>query len=105
MKRNRMTSVYQINRGVNRPIIFRGLKAQYIWWLAIGLGAQLLLFTFLFIAGVPPAICMTIIVVSGLCLFRTVYRLSDRYGEHGMMKYLAKKATPPWINCDQLFIA
>ena len=26
-------SVYVINKGINAPITFKGLKAQYIWWL------------------------------------------------------------------------
>ncbi len=25
-----MSSVYQINKGINKPVEFRGLKAQYI---------------------------------------------------------------------------
>jgi hypothetical protein len=32
-----MASVYQINKGVGKPIVFRGLKAQYIAYLAVGL--------------------------------------------------------------------
>ncbi|HMT97439.1 MAG TPA: DUF4133 domain-containing protein, partial [Ferruginibacter sp.] len=30
-------SVYQINKGINRSIEFKGLKAQYIWYLGGGL--------------------------------------------------------------------
>ncbi|MEO8173469.1 MAG: DUF4133 domain-containing protein [Sediminibacterium sp.] len=97
-----MSSVYQINKGVNKPVVFRGLKAQYIWWLAIGLGGLLLLFAVLYIAGVPAAFCMAIVGVLGLCLFRCVYRLSKRYGEHGMMKKMAQNATPNFIKCDKL---
>lgn len=98
-----MNSIYQINKGVNKPIVFRGLKAQYIWWLAIGLGSFLVLFAFLYIAGTPVSICMAIVLAGGLSLFRNVYRMNKRYGEFGMMKRLAQKATPKWINCDQLF--
>ena len=29
-------SVYKVNKGINKPIEFRGLKAQYIWWLGGG---------------------------------------------------------------------
>ena len=31
-------SVYKINKGINKPIEFKGLKAQYIWYLGGGLG-------------------------------------------------------------------
>lgn len=98
-----MSSVYIINKGVNKPVVFRGLKAQYIWWLAIGLGGLLVLFALMYIAGVPVVICMVIILLAGSLLFYYVYRMNHRYGEHGMMKALAKKSTPKWINCNQLF--
>ncbi|MDB5129720.1 DUF4133 domain-containing protein, partial [Mucilaginibacter sp.] len=35
---------YQINKGINRPIEFKGLKAQYIGYLGSGLVALLILF-------------------------------------------------------------
>lgn len=100
-----MSSVYPINKGVNRAVVFRGLKAQYIWWLAIGLGGLLVLFALMYIAEVPAAICMAIILLLGIFLFRFVYQASNRYGEHGMMKHFAQKATPTRINCNQLFKA
>ncbi|MBI2282840.1 MAG: DUF4133 domain-containing protein [Bacteroidetes bacterium] len=98
-----MSSVYSINKGVNKPVVFQGLKGQYIWWLALGLGALLLAFALLYITGVSVFICMVLVLVSGGLLFRTVYRMSHRYGEHGMMKLFAKKAIPKWIRCNQLF--
>jgi len=88
------TSVYSINKGINKPIEFRGLKAQYIWWLGGGLLALLILFAILYIAGVNTFVCLFIIVVFASLLFIQVYRLSRRYGEHGMMKTLAKRSIP-----------
>ena len=41
--------IYSINRGINRPLEFRGLKAQYIWHLGGGLVAVLILFSILYI--------------------------------------------------------
>ena len=32
-----MATVYYINKGINKPIVFKGLKAQYIGYLAVGL--------------------------------------------------------------------
>jgi hypothetical protein len=32
-----MNSVYKINKGINKPIEFKGLKAQYIGYLGIGI--------------------------------------------------------------------
>jgi 4-hydroxybenzoate polyprenyltransferase len=88
------TSVYTVNKGINRPIEFKGLKAQYIWYLGGGLLALLILFAILYICGVNTFICLLIIVVAGTGLFMHVYKLSRRYGEHGMMKTLARRSVP-----------
>jgi hypothetical protein len=88
------TSVYTINKGINKPIEFKGLKAQYIWYLGGGLLALLILFAILYICGVNTFICLFIIVGSATALFMHVYKLSRKYGEHGMMKTLAKRSIP-----------
>ena len=88
------TSVYAINKGINKPIEFRGLKAQYIWYLAGGLLALLVLFAILYICGLNPFACVVLIAALGTMLFLYVYRLSHTYGQYGMMKKLAKKAVP-----------
>lgn len=88
------TSVYTINKGINKPVEFRGLKAQYIWYLGGGLIILLILFAILYICGVNTFVCLGIIIISGTALFMYVYKLSRRYGEHGMMKALAKKRVP-----------
>ena len=88
------TSVYQINKGINRPIEFKGLKAQYIWYLMGGLIGLLILFAILYISGLNTFLCLGIIATCGTGLFIHVYRLSRKYGEHGMMKALAKRSIP-----------
>ena len=88
------TSVYRVNKGINRPIEFKGLKAQYIWWLGGGLVALLILFAILYIAGVNTFVCLIVIVGLATWLFLRVYQLSRKYGEHGMMKVLAKRSIP-----------
>lgn len=88
------TSVYTINKGINKPIEFKGLKAQYIWYLGGGLLALLILFAILYICGVNTFVCLAIIIVAGTALFIHVYKLSHKYGEHGMMKSVAKRSVP-----------
>lgn len=89
-----MTEVYTINKGVNRPVEFRGLKGQYIWWLAGGIVSLLGLFAGLYITGVNPFICIGIIAVAGTVLFMHVYRLSRVYGQYGLMKRAAARRLP-----------
>lgn len=88
------TSVYTINKGINKPIEFKGLKAQYIWYLGGGLLGLLILFAILYICGVNTFVCLGIIIIAGTALFIHVYKLSHKYGEHGMMKALAKRSIP-----------
>ncbi|OIV40338.1 DUF4133 domain-containing protein [Flavobacterium johnsoniae] len=92
-----MNSVYKINKGVNKSIEFKGLKAQYIWYLAGGAVVLMILFAVLFIAGVPSLICVGFIGTAGGFLVFKIYRISSKYGEHGMMKALASRKVPKCI--------
>ncbi|MEB2774644.1 DUF4133 domain-containing protein [Algoriphagus sp. D3-2-R+10] len=87
-------SIYRINKGINKPIEFKGLKAQYIWYLGAGVLALLVAFAILYILGINPIICLFIIAISGTFLVVKIYQLSHTYGEHGMMKKLAHRRIP-----------
>jgi len=89
-----MSSIYHINKGINRPIEFKGLRAQYIAYLAVGLVLLLVGFAVLYICGVNLWVIMPLIIGLGTALFLIVFRLSHKYGEHGLMKYFAKKQLP-----------
>lgn len=87
-------SVYQINKGINQSIEFKGLKAQYIWYLGGSVIVLMTLFAILYIAGLPSFICIGIIGISGTLWVLKIYKMSHQYGEHGMMKALAKRQVP-----------
>jgi hypothetical protein len=93
-----MNSVYKINKGINRPIEFKGLKAQYIAYLAVGLTILLVLFAVLYLVGVNMFVCLAVIAALGTLLFMSVYRLSDKYGQHGLLKKMASQRLPLCIN-------
>lgn len=101
-----MASVYQINRGVNQPVMFKGLKAQYIWYLGVGLVTLLIAFAILYICGINMFICLGIIFSAGGFLFKKVYHMSQKYGEHGLMKKIGKRQVPTLIknNSRDIFI-
>ena len=89
-----MSSVYSINKGINKPVEFKGFKAQYIWWLGGGLVVLLILFAVLYICGINSVVCVGIISALASFLFMYVYRMSRKYGQHGMMKAIAKRSLP-----------
>ncbi|MES2331153.1 MAG: DUF4133 domain-containing protein [Bacteroidota bacterium] len=98
-----MNNVYAINKGVSKPIVFKGLKAQWIGWLAGGLLSLLLLFAVCYIAGAPVIACVVVVMLLGAGVFTGVSRGNKKYGEHGWMKQMAYRATPKQIKCDKLF--
>jgi Flp pilus assembly protein TadB len=89
-----MNSVYEINKGINKSIEFKGLKAQYIAYLGVGLLVLLILFAVMFIAGVSTFIALPVIVLLGSVLFSWTYRYSNKYGAHGLMKEAAWRKLP-----------
>lgn len=88
---------YQINKGINKPIEFKGLKAQYIGYLGGGLVALLVLFAVLYLIGLAVYLCIMVILGLGSLLFYRVYGLSHKYGEHGLMKRNARKYLPGYL--------
>lgn len=90
-------SVYQINKGINQSIEFKGLKAQYIWYLGGGVVSLLIVFAILYIIGLPSLLCVGLVGTAGAFLVFKIYKMSNQYGEFGMMKALAKKQIPKCI--------
>jgi len=91
---------YPINKGVNRPIEFRGLKGQYIYIMAAGLAGLLITFSIFYIAAVPTALLLPGVGIAGFGLLSAVFRLSHRYGVHGLMKAIARRGVPSAIYCN-----
>lgn len=100
-----MSSVYSINKGINRPIMFRGLKGQYIGYLAGGLVSLVVLFAILYISGVNTYACLLVIFGLGTTLVYSVSRLSHSYGRFGLMKKQTKRQLPDylWFNSRKVF--
>ena len=90
-------SVYHVNKSINKPIEFKGLKAQYIWYLGGGLVVLLVFFAALYICGVNAFFCLGIIGVLGTVLFIQVYALSKKYGQYGLMKKEAARRIPKQV--------
>lgn len=88
---------YSINRGVGRSVEFRGLKAQYLYLFGGGLLWLFLLFTFLQMVGVADIIVFPFVTITGVALVWSLFTLNAKYGEHGVMKLLARKSHPRYI--------
>jgi hypothetical protein len=87
-------SIYSINKGINKSIEFRGLRAQYIWYFAGLVLGLLVVFATLYIIGTGTLICIA--VTGGAATYGSlkIFGMSRKYGEHGLMKAAAKKRLP-----------
>lgn len=89
-----MSSIYQINKGINKPIVFKGLQGQYIGWLASGLVCLLILFAVLYISGLPMLAVLPLIIFLCCGLLLGTSHLSRRFGTNGLEKYMARRSLP-----------
>jgi hypothetical protein len=87
-------SIYNINKGINKSIEFRGLRAQYIWYFGGMVMVLLVLFAVLYICGVNTYICLVLIGATATGGAVKIFALSHEYGEHGLMKAMARKQVP-----------
>lgn len=90
-------SIYKINKGINTAIEFRGLKAQYIWYLGAVVLILMILFATLYLLGINQYLCIAIAGILGLISIKKIYGMSKTYGVHGLSKVMAKKLMPEVI--------
>jgi hypothetical protein len=86
--------VYHINKGINRPIEFRGLKAQYIGYLAACAVGTMVGFGVLYACGVSLYVCTPLALGLGGWTMVWLFRMSKRHGQHGLMKKMAGQRMP-----------
>lgn len=87
-------SIYHINKGINKSIEFQGLRAQYIWYFGGMVIILMAVFAILYIAGAGTVICISVIGGAGTYMSIKIFAMSKKYGEHGLMKAMAKKQVP-----------
>ncbi len=90
--------VYSINKGINKSVQFKGLKAQYIWYLGGVVVGGMIVFAILYISGLSAYICIPLIGGLGAIGVSRVYGMSRQYGEYGLMKKRARAGVPKVIH-------
>lgn len=98
---------YSINKGIGKSVEFKGLKAQYLFIFAGGLLAVFMVFVVMYMAGINQWICIGFGVIAASVLVWLTFNLNAKYGEHGLMKMLARKQHPRFLinrkNTHRLF--
>ena len=88
---------YNINKGIGNSVEFKGLKAQYLFIFAGGLLAVFVVFVIMYMIGIDQWVCIGFGVVAASALVWLTFNLNTKYGEHGLMKLLAKKQHPHFL--------
>jgi hypothetical protein len=92
-----MSSIYQINKGINKPIEFNGLYGQYIAYLAVGLVLLLICFAMLYILGTPLVLVLPRVVGLGGGLVFGGTGHSQQVGGAGWIKQMGKRGVPGYV--------
>lgn len=88
---------YTINKGIGKPIEFKGLISQYLFIFTGGLLAEFILFVIMYLIGIDQMVCWGFGIVTTPILIWLTFRLNDKYGEFGLMKQVALKTHPRYI--------
>lgn len=88
---------YPVNKGIDRPVEFKGLKAQYLFIFAGGLLALFILFVILYMVGIGQWICIGFGATSSSVLVWQTFALNARYGQYGLMKLGAARSRPRYL--------
>ena len=73
---------YPINKGIGRPVEFKGLKAQYLFIFCGGLLALFVLFVILYMVGIDQWVCIGFGVASSSVLVWQTFALNARPISH-----------------------
>ena len=89
--------IYDLNRGINKPVEFKGLVGSNIYFLAAGIGLVFALFVTCYLVGLPLLATVLVTFVAGGGMWAGVFALNRKYGEHGLMKASARRSSPKYI--------
>lgn len=85
---------FTVNKGINKPVEFKGLKSQYLFIFAGGLLAIVIIFMVMYMSGVPQIACFGFAAITAPLLIWQTFSLNRDYGTYGLMKLQAVKRFP-----------
>jgi hypothetical protein len=89
---------YPLNKGINKPLEFKGLVGiRYLFLLAVGLAGAFLGFIILRVVGANIYFSVALTLGGSIFWVTRIFGLSAKHGEHGAMKLKAKQRQPQRI--------
>jgi len=95
-----MPTTYIMNRAVDKPIEFKGLKAQYILYAGGILVGDIFLFAILYICRLNSWVCILVSFGLGGGGVTLLYKSCKKYGQYGLAKKRAAARVPLSIRCN-----
>ena len=93
-------AAYKVNKGVNKPVNFIGLKSQYVLYLVI-LVFFVLLFSFILAVTLNAISSLLVGVISFLLAICGCFKLNNAFGEYGLMQLMASRKLVKHISVTQ----
>ena len=93
-------NTYQINKGVGKSVEFKGIRAQYVIYLVLGVVCSFVLF-FLSSLLFGQWLAVAVGLGAGLLSFALVFLMNARFGEHGLMHHMAWRHIPVHLSNPQ----
>nr|WP_295933675.1 DUF4133 domain-containing protein [uncultured Dyadobacter sp.] len=87
-------TTFEINKGINRSIVFRGLKGQYIWYAGGAMFSVMIAYALMYVLGINTYACLLISCCLAAGSLMLIFQLSETYGEHGLLKAYAARKIP-----------
>jgi predicted membrane chloride channel (bestrophin family) len=88
---------YQVFKGINKTVEFKGLRAQYLVYFVVGIIILFMLFIILRLFNVNIAGSLITVVGLAFALTVAVFRMNTKYGRYGLMKKQARGRCPRFL--------
>lgn len=87
-------AAFDIHKGVDAPVEFKGLRSQYLFICAGGLIGSFLLIVAMNMVGFGHVVCLFTGVAMAVGVVTITFRLNDKYGTFGLMKAFSVRLHP-----------
>ncbi|MDR1182342.1 MAG: DUF4133 domain-containing protein [Bacteroidales bacterium] len=88
---------YQVFKGINKTVEFKGLRAQYLVYFVVGIIILFMLFIILRLFNVNIVGSLITVIGLALMLIVSVFRMNSKYGQYGLMKKQARRRCPRFL--------
>lgn len=92
----KMSKTFEINKGILKPLEFKGLRAQYIV-IAIA-GFAIAFAIYMVISFISSIIAIIIGVVIAILSIGTAFYLNNKFGTNGLSRIMAQRGCTKYIN-------